>query len=143
MTVFNYLIFLLLYNMKSQADNKLNIKNTSGEISDINEKDDILKVPDEGYHSISKKPLMLVALLILSAIAVGFVCYKKNNSNPVENSEQKNNSTSLQSGVDEVIFQDLDEMVVNLDSKGKENSFLKLKITLEVHDKESLKVIKK
>ncbi|MDJ1257834.1 MAG: flagellar basal body-associated FliL family protein [Candidatus Midichloria sp.] len=143
MTVFNYLIFLPLYNMKSQTDNKSNMKNTLGEISDIREKDDIFKTADEGSLTISKKPLMLAVLLILSTVAVGFVYYKKNNSNPVENNQQKNNSTASQSGVDEVIFQDLDEMVVNLDSKGKENNFLKLKITLEVHDKESLEVIKK
>ena len=129
--------------MKSQTDNKSNMKNTSGEISDIREKDDIFKTADEGSRTISKKPLMFVVLLILSAVAVGFVYYKKNNSNPIKNDQQKNNSAASQSGVDEVIFQDLDEMVVNLDSKGKENNFLKLKITLEVSDKESLEVIKK
>ncbi|MDJ1407538.1 MAG: hypothetical protein MRQ13_04070 [Candidatus Midichloria sp.] len=101
--------FLLLYNMKSQTDNKSNMKNTSGEISDIREKDDIFKTADEGSRTITNKKII----------------------------------PASQSGVDEVIFQDLDEMVVNLDSKGKENNFLKLKITLEVSDKESLEVIKK
>ena len=126
--------------MKSQSDNKSNAKNTSGESFDINNKFDDFN----NIINTNNKPKILAILLILSAITVGFLYYKKNNSeNMQEKSYKKDIEIHEGTDVGAVIFHDLDELIVNLDNKGKENSFLKIRITLEILDKESLEVVKK
>ena len=129
--------------MKSQPDNKLSAQKASGELSDNNHPNDDFQF-DSDAASPSKKPKMLGILLILSAVIVGFLYYKKNNTEEAQEVlDQKISKNQSIAGINEVIFHDLDEVVVNLDNKGKDNNFLKIKITLEIRDPDHLDVVKK
>ena len=129
--------------MKSQTDNKLSTQSTSEELSEISNKSDGLRSNDNTNHT-SNKIKVFTVLLMLSAITVGFLYYKKNNAEKEQEEYSEKAAVQQEStGMDTVIFHDLDELIVNLDNNGKDNAFLKIKITLEIRDKESLEVVKK
>lgn len=83
--------------------------------------------------------IALCVILLISAIATYFF-YQKRKAKLEEIAKQQEVEAAAQ---DTPIFTDLDEMVVNLDTRGKGINFLKLKITLEIQDQQSLAVLNK
>lgn len=87
----------------------------------------------------SKKFLVFGIVLIIFTVSVFVIRdYIKNKDQEVQKNEEK-----LPGDFNEIIYHDLDEMIVNLDTGGKGTTFLKVNITLAVRDKESLAVVKK
>lgn len=90
----------------------------------------------------SNKKIILAALLFVSVIVGGITVFilkgkKAEEAAQVVGGEKKIQEANLP------IFTEMDEMIINLNTEGKNISFMKIKVTLEVKDKENLEVIKK
>jgi flagellar FliL protein len=90
----------------------------------------------------NKKKLiaLVVALVIIGGGATGFIITKKKKE--AHEQEMQQAAEASKKGP-EMIFHDMDEMIINLNTEGKSVSFMKLKITLEVEGKENLDAIQK
>lgn len=89
----------------------------------------------------SKKKLIIIllAVIIVIAVAAGFFAFKKMKDEQKKAEEEKAHAETKAGP----IFHDLDEIIVNLNTEGKNVSFMKLKITFELDDKAALEVIQK
>jgi flagellar FliL protein len=90
-----------------------------------------------------KKTLLLILLVVVIAIAgAGAVAY-------IKFGKKADESTAAAEGAEktpkkkEPTFVDLDEMIVNLNTEGKNVSFMKLRVTLEVEGKDNADTIVK
>ncbi len=89
----------------------------------------------------NKKKLiaLVLAAVVLGGGATAFIVNKKKK----EAHEQEVQAAEASKKGPEIIFHDMDEMIINLNTEGKSVSFMKLKITLEVQGKENLEAIQK
>ncbi|MCE2992856.1 MAG: flagellar basal body-associated FliL family protein [Alphaproteobacteria bacterium] len=88
----------------------------------------------------SKKKLVLIALIVVIAlVGIGsFVFFRKH-----QESDEKEKETAEAEAKNLSAFNDLDEMIVNLNTEGKTVSFMKLKITLELEGKDNIDTVNK
>lgn len=88
----------------------------------------------------NKKKLILIALVVVVAlIGVGsFLFFRKH-----QESAEKEKEAAEVEAKNVSAFNDLDEMIVNLNTEGKNVSFMKLKITLEIEGKENIDTVNK
>ncbi|MFN8911593.1 MAG: flagellar basal body-associated FliL family protein [Alphaproteobacteria bacterium] len=88
----------------------------------------------------SQKKLVLIALLVVIAlVGIGsFVFFRKH-----QESDEKEKETAEAEAKNLSAFNDLDEMIVNLNTEGKTVSFMKLKITLELEGKDNIDTVNK
>ncbi len=82
---------------------------------------------------------LVIAIVLLGAGATTFLVLKKKK----EAHEQEQLAAAQTENKNEPIFHDMDEMIINLNTEGKNVSFMKLKITLEVEGKENLASVQK
>ncbi len=98
----------------------------------------------EGQEAVpsSKKKKKLIALVIaivlLGAGGATFVTLKKK-----KEAQEQEQLAAQSENKNEPIFHDMDEMIINLNTEGKNVSFMKLKITLEVEGKDNLTSVQK
>jgi flagellar FliL protein len=88
----------------------------------------------------SKKKLVLIALIVVIAlVGIGsFVFFRKH-----QESAEKEKEAAEAEAKNLSAFNDLDEMIVNLNTEGKTVSFMKLKITLELEGKDNIDTVNK
>jgi flagellar FliL protein len=93
--------------------------------------------PDKG----KKKKLIIIGVFALLLIAAGggvfFYLSKQKAVEAKKKAEQEEQQSKK-----EIVYYGLDEMIVNLNTEGKNVSFLKLKVTLEVEGQTNLTVVK-
>jgi len=89
-----------------------------------------------------KKLIIMVAFVVLISVgAIGYTLMKKKKE--AEEIAKVNQEQQLSSSKNDPIFHDMDEMIINLNTEGKGVSFMKLKVTLEVANKNTLEETKK
>jgi flagellar protein FliL len=89
----------------------------------------------------SKKKKILIALVLVLAIAggvTGFMIKKQKDKKAAEAAEAESKDATPKA-----IFHDMDEMIVNLNTEGKNVSFMKIKIILEISKKDDLDAVQK
>ncbi len=101
---------------------------------------------EEGEHTEqslkkSKKKLIIIAILLVLVISIGvgtLFYFKKQLAD-----EEKKKEEALKMSQQEVVYYDLESMIVNLNTDSNRESFLKIKITLEVEGSKNLEAVKK
>ncbi len=89
------------------------------------------QIQEEGNKSNKNKIVMIIVILIiLVAIAIG--TFYMNDKYKKEAEEQAKIAIKKQ---EEAIFTDVEDIIVNLDTRGKGISFLKLRVSLQVKGK--------
>lgn len=85
-----------------------------------------------------KKMIMIAAVVVIAVIGIGsFFFFQKHQADLEKEKETAKEVTN------EPVFHDLDEIMVNLNTEGKNVSFMKLKVTLEIEGKENLDIVTK
>lgn len=86
-----------------------------------------------------KKKLILIAMVVVIALGgTGAFFFLKSKKDAEEQAKLEAEAAPKKA---EVIFHDLDEMIINLNTGGKNVSFMKLKVTVEVGDSASLAAV--
>ena len=88
-----------------------------------------------------KKKIIIAALALVLISVAGYIFYSKKAPNKNDQIEQEKKAIPAQPVIDKAIFYHLDEIIINLDSADKDNSFLKVKISLELDNQKSLAVV--
>ncbi len=93
----------------------------------------------------SKKKLIIIAagvLVLLIAIGAGafFMLGHKSQHSEGENAESHGGSNS-EAKIEQPVYFDLPQMLVNLNTSGKQTSFIKTTITLEIASKEEVPLV--
>ena len=97
-----------------------------------------ISVDNSQFSKIKSKRILLIAIVIIIGLPIlGILFYKYSKIKSAENieiaKEQKN----------EILYYDLSPIVVNLDTHGEGNKFLKISITLKFNNNSSLEMAKK
>jgi len=88
-----------------------------------------------------KKKLILIGLVVLVLIGgIGTFFILKGKKEADEHAAHEAEAAVAEN---QVIFHDLDDMIINLNTGGKNVSFMKLKVTVEVGDSASLDAVEK
>lgn len=83
--------------------------------------------------------IALVVVLLIAGGATGFIIKKQKD----QHAQEEAAAAEKGAGKPEAIFHDLDDMIINLNTEGKNVSFMKIKMTLEIAKKEDLSEIQK
>ena len=89
-----------------------------------------------------KKKKIIIALVVILLIAggvTGFMIKKQKDQHAAEEAEAAHKAESKP----ESIFHDMDDMIINLNTEGKNVSFMKIKMTLEIAKKDDLAEVQK
>jgi flagellar FliL protein len=95
-----------------------------------------------GAKKSNKKKLiaLVLAVILIAGGATTFIIMKKKKEEAAAAEQQQAEESTKKK---EPIFHDMDEMIINLNTEGKNVSFMKLKITLEVEGQENVDALKK
>lgn len=98
------------------------------------------ELTDGTKKKLSKKKMIMIVVVILLIIGSGvgaffFLQHKKSVEEAAKADSEKKQQVPVQ------VFYDMDEMIVNLNTDGKNPSFMKLKVTLEVDNENDKQVL--
>ncbi|MFN7038189.1 MAG: flagellar basal body-associated FliL family protein [Alphaproteobacteria bacterium] len=109
------------------------------------------EVPAEGQPKPalkSKKKFLIIVIIIVLLLIVGgigayffFFKHKKESKEAASTATEHTETEQKKEVKAEEVFLDLNEFIVNLDSEGKQPSFLKMEVTLQLPNQEVVKKI--
>lgn len=118
-------------------------------MSDTNAPEEVKPTTEEGEEQkpdpsiANKKKKLIVALVVLLVVvAAGIFGFLKIQQKKAADQEAEAHKAASEAN-NELIYLELEDMIVNLNTQGKGVSFLKLKITLELEGKENQEAITK